>query len=155
MAHASSVRRVINQRPDSGRPHTTETRRGAAAAHMVAEEPQAPRNTTLKDTTQAGGMLGLVPGANDGDPAMNVHKLVRLILTVSIRERVSLTMISFPISSCTLARSGASVAHLNDVLESHDTDGTLLAARLGRHQQNMTAAGLEAVVSPVDEQVTN
>ncbi|EKD01375.1 hypothetical protein A1Q2_04322 [Trichosporon asahii var. asahii CBS 8904] len=126
MAHALSVRRVIDQRPDSGRPHTTETRRGAAAAHVVAKEPQAPRNTSLKDTTQAGGMLGLVPGANDGDSAMNIHKLSR-----------------------------ASDAHLDDVLESHDADSALLAARLGRHQQDMTAAGLEAVVSPADEQMTN
>ena len=86
MAHASSVRRVINQRPDSGGPHT-ETRRGAAAAHAVTEKSQAPRNAPLKDTTQAGGMLGLVPRADDGNPAVNVHELVGFILMGQYKYR--------------------------------------------------------------------
>lgn len=86
MAHVSSVRRVINERPDAGGPHTV-TRRGATAAHVVAEEPQASRDPPLKDTTQAGGMFSLVPGTDNGDSAMNVHELVRLILMVSTNNK--------------------------------------------------------------------
>lgn len=62
-------------------------------------------------------MLGLVAGPDHWNAAVNVDKLVCLVLNVSSTSRLrKLTMISRPISSCLSAITTFGFAHLDNIL---------------------------------------
>lgn len=111
--NASDVARIINQRPHSRRPHLRGGRRWSWSACAVQKRGTSSCHAALEDPAQANRVLGVVAGADNRNPAMNVHKLVGLILhgVVSVTSSVWSswrkmpateipTMISLPINSC-------------------------------------------------------